>query len=146
MVCCKCMEADWLVFIQWTVSLDWHVTNKLNFIFVDLINAERQYRYFQQDNSRTHDATICEAHETRMGNKWFCISRLNDFLLLQFYLFGNLKGKVYQNNIPTSLALQNEIIHVIVLVTGWFGTCHRTFVIMFTSSVEVARCKTDSFL
>jgi hypothetical protein len=41
---------------------------------------------------------------------------LNDFLLLQFYLFGNLKGKVYQNNIPTSLALQNELIHVIALV------------------------------
>jgi hypothetical protein len=101
LLCAKCMGTHWLVFLQWTVSLDWHVTASINFIFSDLIDAERQYRYLQQD------AAICEACETRMGNKWFCISILNDLLLLQFYLFGNLKGKVYQNYIHTSLALQN---------------------------------------
>jgi hypothetical protein len=34
-----------------------------------------------------------------------------------FYLWGNLKGKVYKNNLHSTEALQNEITHIIGSVT-----------------------------
>jgi hypothetical protein len=41
----------------------------------------------------------------------------HDFRNYDFYLWGNLNGKVYKNNPHTTEALQNEITYVIASVT-----------------------------
>jgi hypothetical protein len=44
--------------------------------------------------------------------------RLPDLSVCDFYLWGNLKGKVYGNTPCPAEALQNEIRHVIALISA----------------------------
>jgi hypothetical protein len=56
---------------------------------------------------------------SRRGQSPFC----------DFYLWGNLKGKVYKNNHRSIEALQNEITHIIgsIAVDGLQKVLHNLF-------------------
>jgi hypothetical protein len=60
---------------------------------------ERQYGYFQQDNAMARNSTsalkkVCDGRIISTG-LW--PPRLPDLSVCDFYLWGNLKGKVYRN-------------------------------------------------
>jgi hypothetical protein len=86
------------------VNSDRYVNDILNPFFSQLTAVERLYGYFQQDNAAAH-----AANATMITTWTGCVSRQNnqqrtvaslDFC--DFYLRGNLKGKVYKNN-PRSI-------------------------------------------
>jgi hypothetical protein len=104
------------------VNSNRYVNDILNPFFNQLTAEERQYGYFQQVNATAHTANasmvaIREVFEDRIISRGLWPPRSPDLSFCDFYLWGNLKGKVYKNNPRSTEALQNEIIHVIGSVT-----------------------------
>jgi hypothetical protein len=100
------------------VNSDRYVNDILNPFFNQLTAEERQYGYFQQDNSTAHTVNasmvaIREVFEDRIISRGLWPLRYPDLSFCDFYLQGNLKGKVYKNNPCSTEALQNEITLVI---------------------------------
>jgi hypothetical protein len=97
---------------------DCYVNDIPNPFISQLTAEERQYGYFQQDNATAHttNATmvaIQEVFEDRKISRELWPPRSPDFSFCDFYLWGNLKGKIYKNNPRNTEALQNEITRVI---------------------------------
>jgi hypothetical protein len=106
------------IFFHETVNSDRYVNNILNPFFNQLTAEERQYGYFQQDNAIAHAANasmvaIREVFEDRIISRGLWPPRSPDHSFCDFYLWGNLKGKVYKNNPRSTEVLQNEIARVI---------------------------------
>jgi hypothetical protein len=67
--------------------------------FNQLTAGERQYGNFQQDNATAHTASaamvaIREVFEDRIISRGLCPPRSPDLSFCDFYLWGNLMGKV----------------------------------------------------
>jgi hypothetical protein len=104
-------------FFHETVNYDRYVNDILNPFFNQLTAEETQYGYFQQDNATAHtaNAAIREVFEDRIIRRGLWPPRSPDVSFCDFYLWGNLKEKVYN---PHSIAaLQNEITCVIASIT-----------------------------
>jgi hypothetical protein len=91
--------------------------------FHQLTAEERQHGYFQQDNATAHttNATmvaIWEVFEDRIISRGLWPPRSPDLSFCVFYLWGNLKGKVYKNNPHSIEAIQAEITRVIGSIAG----------------------------
>jgi hypothetical protein len=86
--------------------------------FNQLTAEETQQGYFQQDNATAHTANgtmvaIWEVFEDRIISRGLWSPRYPYLSFSEFYLWGNLKGKVYKNNPRSIEALQAEITRVI---------------------------------
>jgi hypothetical protein len=104
------------------VNSDRYVNDIPNPFFNQLTAEEKQYGYFQQDNATAHTASasmvaIREVFEDRIISRGLWPPRSPDLSFCDFYLWGNLKGKVYKNNPRSIEALQNEITRVVASVT-----------------------------
>jgi hypothetical protein len=93
------------------------VNNILNPFFHQLTAEERNYGYFQEDNATAHTAddsmdAIHKVFDDRIISKGLWPPRSPNLTQCDFYLWENLKGRVYKNNSCTAEALQNEITHV----------------------------------
>jgi hypothetical protein len=90
-----------------------YVKDILNPFFNQLTAEERQNAYFQQDNATAHTGTanaeIREVFEDRIISRGLWPPRSPRSQFCDFYLWGNLKGKVYKNIPRSTEALQNEI-------------------------------------
>jgi hypothetical protein len=100
------------------MNSDRYVNDILNPFFCQLTAEERQHGYFQQNNATAHTANatmvaIREVFEDRIINRGLWPPRSPDLGFCDFYLWGNLKGKVYKNNPRSIEALQAEIIRII---------------------------------
>jgi hypothetical protein len=63
-------------------------------------------------------STLLEVFSDKIISTGFWPPRLLDLSVCDFYLWGNLKGKVYRNIPDTSEALQNEIWNAVSLVSA----------------------------
>jgi hypothetical protein len=77
-----------------------------------LTEEEKQCPHFQQDNivactSQHSVESFCEIFGERIINQGFLPPHLPDLSLCIFYIWGNLKQKVYRNSLHTLEALQN---------------------------------------
>jgi hypothetical protein len=82
--------------------------------FNQLTAEETQHGYFQQDSATAHTANatmvvIREVFEDRIISGGLWPPRSPDLSFCDFYLWGNLKGKVYKNILHSIEALQAEI-------------------------------------
>jgi hypothetical protein len=67
-----------------------------------------------QDGATAHTATysvnvLNEVFENRLRSRWLWLARSPDLKLCDFYLWGNLKDKVYSNNPHTMVKLKQSI-------------------------------------
>jgi hypothetical protein len=104
------------------VNSDRYVNDILNPFFRQLTAEEAQHGYFQQDNVTAHTAnativTIRETFEDRIISRGLWPPRSPDLSFCDFYLCGNLRGKVYKNNPRSIEALHNEITRAICSIT-----------------------------
>jgi hypothetical protein len=81
------------------------------------------YGYFQQDNATAHTANatmvaVREVFEDRIISRGLWPPRSPDLSFCDFYLWGNLKGKVYKYNPRSTEALQNGMSPVIGSITA----------------------------
>lgn len=101
----------------------WYVNNTLNSFFHQLTVKERKCGHFQPDTATaTHTAdscmdTICRVFDDRIISKGLWPSRSPDLSYYDFYLWGNLKRKLYENNLWTTKDLQKEITCAISSIT-----------------------------
>ena len=110
------------IFFHHTVNSDRYINDILNPFFDQLNAEERQYGYFQQDNATAHTANasmvaIQEVFEDRIVSRGLWPPRSPDLSICDYYLWGNLKQKVYKNNPRSIDSLQNEITRVIHSIT-----------------------------
>jgi hypothetical protein len=110
------------IFFHETVNSDRYVNDILNPFFNQLTAEEKQYVYFQQDNATAHTANaamaaIREGFEDRIISRGLWPPRSPNPSFCYFYLWGNLKGKVYKNNPRSTEAPQNDITRAIGSVT-----------------------------
>jgi hypothetical protein len=102
--------------------LDQYVEDTLEPFFKWLPDKGKQYGDFQQDGATAHTAknSVRVLKEVLMTiistGLWPPKSR--DHSVCNFYLWGNLKEKVYRNNPCTAEALQNEIRNVNASITA----------------------------
>jgi hypothetical protein len=90
--------------------------------FNQLTAEETQHGYFQQDNATAQMANatmvaIRKVFEDRIISRGLWPPRSPDISFCNFYLWGNLKGKIYKNNPCSIEALQAKITH------NWFNCC-----------------------
>jgi hypothetical protein len=91
--------------------------------FEQLTDDESQYGYFQQDNATAHTApnsmsALQEVFDDRIVSTGLWPPRSPDLGVCDFYLWGDLKGKVYRNTPHSAEALQNEIRNVVALISA----------------------------
>jgi inhibitor of nuclear factor kappa-B kinase subunit alpha len=83
--------------------------------FLDSITEEEKtYGYFMQDGATAHTATYCinvlnEVFANRLISRGLWPARSPDLNPCDFYLWGNLKDKVYSNNPHTLVELKQSI-------------------------------------
>jgi inhibitor of nuclear factor kappa-B kinase subunit alpha len=111
------------IFYHETVNSDRYVRHILEPFFEQLTDDERQYGYFQQDNATAHTArnsisALQEVFDDRIISTGLWPPRSPDLSVCDFYLWGNLKGKVYRNTSRTAEALQNEIRNVVASISA----------------------------
>jgi hypothetical protein len=110
------------VFFHETVNSDQYINDILNPFFSQLTAEERQYGYFQQDNATAHTVNaamvaIRDLFEDRTISRGLWPPRSPDLSFLRRLSLGKPKRKGYKNNPRITEALQNEITHVIGLIT-----------------------------
>jgi hypothetical protein len=111
------------VFYHETVKSDRYVRNILEPFFEQLIDDEIQYGCFQQDNAIAHTArnsmsALQEVFDDRIISTGLWLPRVPDLSVCDFYLWGNLKGKVYRNTPHTAEVLQNELRNVVASISA----------------------------
>lgn len=110
------------IFFYDTVNSERYVNNILQPFFDMLTEEEREYGYFQQDGATAHTShlsmeTIENVFSDRVISTGLWPARSPDLSACDFYLWGNLKQKVYKNNPRTVEALENEIRRAIAEIT-----------------------------
>jgi hypothetical protein len=110
------------IFDHKTVNSDRHVKKTLE-IFEHLTDDERQYGYFQQDNAtekiaRNSIIALQEVFDDKIISTGLWPPRSPDISVCEFYLWRNLKGKLYRNTPRTAEALQNEIQIVVASISA----------------------------
>ena len=88
------------IFYKQTVNTERYQNYILTPFFHELTEEEKSYRWFQQDSATAHTAEesmnkIREVFEDRVISAGVWPSRSPDLTVCDFYLWGNLKGKVY---------------------------------------------------
>jgi hypothetical protein len=91
--------------------------------FEELTDDDRQCRYFQQDNATAHTArnsmiALQVMFDDRIISTGLWPLRSPDLSVFYFYLWGNLKGKLYRNTPRIAEALQNEIRNVVASISA----------------------------
>jgi len=106
------------IFFQDTVNSERYIANILRPFFDQLTDYEKQNGTFQQDNATAHTAhasmaAIREVFEDRIisRNRW--PARSPDLNPCDFFLWGFLKAKVYENNPHTLDELRTNITNLI---------------------------------
>jgi hypothetical protein len=79
-----------------------------------LRKKKKTYGYFMQDGATAHTATysinvLNEVFENRLISRRLWPARCPDLNPCDFYLWGNLKDKVYSNNPHTLVELKQSI-------------------------------------
>jgi hypothetical protein len=82
--------------------------------FENIKEEEKTYGYFMQDGATAHTANysmnvLNELFEDRLISRGLWPARSPDSNSCDFYLWGNLKDKVYSNNPPTLGELKQSI-------------------------------------
>jgi inhibitor of nuclear factor kappa-B kinase subunit alpha len=98
--------------------------------FSGVIRKKKRHGYFMQDGATAHTPTysinaLSKVFEDRMIIRGLWPARSPDLNPCDFYLWGNLKDKVYSNNLHTLVELKQRIRKII-------------------SSIEVSELKLES--
>jgi hypothetical protein len=91
--------------------------------FEQMTDNERQYGYFQQDNATAHTArnsmsALQKVFADRIISTGMWPPRLPDLSACDFYLWGNLEGKVYRNTLHTAQALEKKIRNMVASISA----------------------------
>jgi hypothetical protein len=106
------------------VNSDRYVSDILEPFFQELTEEETRYGYFQQDCATVHTARNSMQRLRDVFDDEQIISqglwppRSTDLSICDFYLWGNLTGKVYKNNPRTADALKTEIRNIVRSING----------------------------
>jgi hypothetical protein len=137
-VCCKCLGNNQSNIFLWNRTLRSTCSGHTETIF-QTGDWQRWYGCFQQDGATAHTANnsmrvLWEVFGDRIIRAGFWPLSL-DLSICDLYLWGNLKGKVYKNNLHTAESLQNEMRNVTGLIAAdklqcvlhgflrWWDTC-----------------------
>jgi len=106
------------IFFHDTVNSQRYINNILNPFFGELTDYEKQNGTFQQDNATAHTAhasiaAIREVFEDRVISRGRWPARSPDLNPCDFFLWGYLKAKVYENNPHTIDELETNITDLI---------------------------------
>jgi hypothetical protein len=113
------------IFFEDTVNSDRYVSDILEPFFQDVTEEETRHGYFQQDSTTAHMA--CSSMQRLRGvfdDDGQIISQSlrpphsTNLFICDFYLWSNLKGKVYKNNPQTADALKTEIRNIVRSING----------------------------
>jgi hypothetical protein len=102
------------IFFENTLNSEWYVSDILRPFFGSITEEEETYGYFMQDGATAHTATysinvLNEVFENRLISRGLWPSRSPDLNPCDFYLWVNLKDKVYSNNPHTLVELKQSI-------------------------------------
>ena len=118
------------IFFTQTITAE-RYCNELFCSFVDELSEEEKLTaYFQQDGATAHTANstlrfLNNTFQTRVISKGIWPPRSPDLSVLDFYLWGAVKQKVYQNKPQNLQELRNNIRHQIVAIKQ--EGIHRVF-------------------
>jgi hypothetical protein len=106
------------------VNSERYVSDILEPFFQELTEEEKRYGYFQQDSATAR--TACNSmqrlqdvfDDEQIINQGLWPPRSTDLSICDFYLWGNLKGKVYKNNARTADTLKTEIRNIVRSING----------------------------
>jgi hypothetical protein len=94
------------IFFENTINSERYVTDILRPFFESITEEEKTYGYFMQDGATGHTGNysinvLNEVFEDRLISGGLWPARSPDLNPCDFYLLGNLKDKVYSNNLHT---------------------------------------------
>jgi hypothetical protein len=97
-----------------TINSEWFVTDILRPFFDSITEEQKTYGYFMQDGATAHTAiysikVLNEVFENRLISRGLLPARSADLNPCDFYLWGNLKDKVYSYNPHTLVELKQSI-------------------------------------
>jgi hypothetical protein len=130
------------------VNSDRQVNDILKPVFNQLTAEERQYGYFQRDSAAAHKANatmveIRKVFEDGIISRELWPQGSPDLRFCDFYLWGNLKVKVYKNRARNTEALRNEITRVIGSIT--MGQLEKMSQSYLCNARDVWNQKVDTF-
>ena len=101
----KWLQNNRAYFYDGTINAERYRNNILAPFFEQLTDTECRSGYFQQDSATAHTADqsldfIAEIFENRIISRGLWPARSPDLTACDFYLWGNLKNKVYKTNPP----------------------------------------------
>jgi hypothetical protein len=109
------------IFFGDTVNSDRYVSDILEPFFQELTGTNRRHdmAIFNKIAQRhTRHAILCSVGETCLMMNKLSAKAYGRLAPLDFYLWGNLKGKVYKNNPLTADALKSEIRNIVRSING----------------------------
>ena len=103
-----------LIFFEVILNSQRYVEEILNNCFSNLSEAAQMYGFFMKDGATAHTAgtsitALCDVYGDRLISSGFWPTRSPDLNPCDFYLWGNLKSKVYANNPRDLEALKENI-------------------------------------
>ena len=118
------------IFFTETVTSERYCKEILSAFIDQLTEEERSTGYFQQDGATAHTANISlhflnEIFPNRIISKGIWPPRSPDLSVLDFYLWGATKQKVYRNKPQSLQDLRDNILHQIEAITQ--EEIHRVF-------------------
>ena len=118
------------IFFTETITSERYCKEILSAFIDQLTEEERSTGYFQQDGAAAHTANISlhflnEIFPNRIISKGIWPPRSPDLSVLDFYLWGATKQKVYRNKPQSLQDLRDNILHQIEAITQ--EEIHRVF-------------------
>jgi hypothetical protein len=133
------------IFFEDTVNSDRYVSDILEPFFQEL-TEETRYGCFQQDSTTAHNSMqrlrdVFDNEQIISQGLWPPCSP--DHSICDFYLWGNLKGKVYKNNLQTADALKTQRRNIVHSING--DKLQRVFQNLMTRCEACIRQHRDHF-
>ena len=109
------------IFFTETITAERYCNEILRFFVDELSEEEKLTAYFQQDGATAHTANSTlrffnDIFQSRVIFKGIWPPRSTDLRVLDFYLWGAVKQKVYQNKLQNLQELRDNIRHHIAVI------------------------------
>ena len=110
------------IFYEGTINSERYIAQILRPFFSELTEEEKTFGFFQQDGATAHTANdsmnvLQSVFEDRIISRGLWPARSPDLSACDYYLWGNLKEKVYVNNPRTLQELKDNIRNEVNLIS-----------------------------